>query len=155
PVHAVLTLTSRRQSGKGLPAAIDKSLRALHQLLPHNLAADRLIDMSRSQLITKEKQMSNKRLAIVTVLSLAALLAVAVGARTARVYAQGDHMGFGGPGGDHMLGFLTDALDLTDQQQQQVKTILTNEKTTVQPLMQQLRDAHQQIQAATDAGNLT
>jgi len=99
--------------------------------------------------------MSNKRLAIVTVLSLAALLAIATGARVARVYAQGDHMGFGGPGGHHMLGFLTDALDLTDQQQQSVKTILANEKTTVQPLMQQLRDAHQQIQAATDAGTLT
>jgi Spy/CpxP family protein refolding chaperone len=97
--------------------------------------------------------MTNKRLAIVTVLSLAALVAIAAGARVARVYAQGDHMGFGG--GQHMLEHLTDTLDLSDQQQQSIKIILANEKTTVQPLMQQLSDAHQQIRAATDAGTLT
>src|SRR5947208_455640 len=44
PVHAAFTLTSRWQSGKGSPAGIDKSLRPLHQLLPHNLAVSRLID---------------------------------------------------------------------------------------------------------------
>src|SRR5207237_8613272 len=49
----------------------------------------------------------------------------------------------------------TDALDLARQHRQRVKTMLANEKTSAEPLMQQLRDAHQQLQAASDAGTLT
>jgi len=60
-------------------------------------------------------------------------------------------MGFGGFGA-HMLGFYADYLDLTDAQQAQVKDILAKEKPTIQPLIQQLAQAHQQISQFEQAG---
>lgn len=64
------------------------------------------------------------------------------------------HQGMGHRGGfSHMLGFYTDYLDLTDAQQAQMKDIIAKEKPSIQPLMQQLRQGHQQMsqleQAAT------
>ena len=47
--------------------------------------------------------------------------------------------------GEHMLGFYTDYLDLTDAQQAQIKAIMTKEKPTIQPLLQQLAQSHQQM----------
>jgi Spy/CpxP family protein refolding chaperone len=44
-----------------------------------------------------------------------------------------------------MLGFYTDYLDLTDAQQAQMKDIIAKEKPSIQPLMQQLRQGHQQM----------
>ena len=58
---------------------------------------------------------------------------------------------FGGHGFGKMIGFYTDYLDLTDAQQAQMKDILTKEKPTMQPLMQQLRQSHQQMQALEQA----
>ena len=60
--------------------------------------------------------------------------------------------GFGGHGFGEMIGFYTDYLDLTDVQQAQMKDILNKEKPTIQPLMQQLRQSHQQMQALEQAG---
>lgn len=52
----------------------------------------------------------------------------------------------------HMLGFYADYLDLTDAQQAQMKDILAKEKPTIQPLMQQLAQAHQQMSQLEEAG---
>ena len=69
----------------------------------------------------------------ILIIGAAVLLVVAA------AIAQGRH-GFGGPGGDfrHMLR----QLDLTADQQSQVKAILTKEKPALQPLMQQMRQNH-------------
>jgi periplasmic protein CpxP/Spy len=53
--------------------------------------------------------------------------------------AQGPH-GFGGPGGDFHR--MLKQLDLTSDQQTQVKAIFEKEKPTLQPLMQQMRQNH-------------
>ena len=45
----------------------------------------------------------------------------------------------------HMLGFYADYLDLTDAQQAQMKDIIAKEKPTIQPLIQQLAQGHQQM----------
>jgi periplasmic protein CpxP/Spy len=45
----------------------------------------------------------------------------------------------------HMLGFCADYLDLTDAQQAQMKDIIAKEKPTIQPLIQQLAQGHQQM----------
>ena len=49
-----------------------------------------------------------------------------------------------GPG-DHLLSYYTDMLDLTDAQQTQIKAILTKEKPTLEPLMQELGQTHSQM----------
>jgi protein CpxP len=76
--------------------------------------------------------MKSTRTRILTI-GAAVMLAVAV------AMAQGPH-GFGGPGGEfhHMLK----QLDLTSDQQAQVKAIFEKEKPTLQPLMQQMRQNH-------------
>ncbi|HEX9109885.1 MAG TPA: Spy/CpxP family protein refolding chaperone [Terriglobales bacterium] len=74
----------------------------------------------------------------VLAISAALILAVAV------ALAQGMH-GHGGPMGhgfEHMLGFYAERLDLTSAQQDQIKAIWQKEKPTVQPLMQQLKQFH-------------
>ena len=74
----------------------------------------------------------------------AALLLMAAAA-----IAQGRH-GFGGPDGDfhHMLK----QLDLTSDQQTQVKAIFAKEKPTLQPLMQQMRQNHDAMKALEASG---
>src|SRR5512133_2053354 len=63
------------------------------------------------------------------------------------------HQGMGHRGGfSHMLGFYTDYLDLTDAQQAQMKDIIAKEKPTIQPLMQQLKQGHQQMTQLEQAG---
>jgi Spy/CpxP family protein refolding chaperone len=74
----------------------------------------------------------------VLAIGAALLLAVAV------ALAQGMH-GHGGPMGhgfEHMLGFFADRLDLTSAQQDQIKAIWQKEKPTLQPLMQQMKQFH-------------
>jgi Spy/CpxP family protein refolding chaperone len=61
------------------------------------------------------------------------------------------HQGMGHRGG-HMLGFYTDYLDLTDAQQAQMKDIIAKVKPSIQPLMQQLRQGHQQMKQLEQAG---
>ena len=62
--------------------------------------------------------------------------------------------GFGHRGGGfgNMLGMMGDYLDLTDAQRTQMKAILTKEKPTIQPLMQQLRQGNQQMREMEQAG---
>ena len=79
---------------------------------------------------------------IIAVLALTLAAAVAV----SQTVANGRHMHAMGMGFDeHMLTFMTDYLDLTDAQQVQVKDILAKEKPAMQPLMEQMRQAHQQL----------
>ena len=66
-------------------------------------------------------------------------------------HGMGMGMGFG-PSPDHMLAFMTDSLDLTEAQQAQAKAILDKEKPTFEPLMKQLMEAHQQLQALGENG---
>jgi periplasmic protein CpxP/Spy len=56
----------------------------------------------------------------------------------------------GGPA-EHMLGYYTDMLDLTDAQQTQIKAIMTKEKATFEPLMEQLRQTHSQMRQFEEA----
>jgi Spy/CpxP family protein refolding chaperone len=81
---------------------------------------------------------------IITALALALVGAVAV----SQTVAPGMHGGFE----QHILGFMTDYLDLTDAQQAQVKDILAKEKPTIQPLLDQLRQGHQSLMALETAG---
>ena len=54
--------------------------------------------------------------------------------------------------GDHMFNYLSDALDLTQAQQDQAKAITEKEKATIQPLMKQLMQAHKDLSALEDSG---
>jgi len=65
------------------------------------------------------------------------------------VIAQGRH-GFGGPGGDFHR--MLKQLDLTSDQQTQVKAIFAKEKPTLQPLMEQMRQSHTAMSALEAAG---
>ena len=71
-------------------------------------------------------------------LSTAAAIFLGVSA----LFAQGMHGH--GPDGDfgHMLGFYADKLDLSAAQQDQMKAIWEKEKTTLKPLMEQMRQNH-------------
>ena len=85
----------------------------------------------------------NLKITLATVAILVAGIAVAV--------AQGPmhHHGFGP---DHMLGFLTKQLDLTEAQQTQVKDIFAKEKPTIGPLMMQKGQLHQQLMQEAISG---
>ena len=47
--------------------------------------------------------------------------------------------------GEHMLGFFTDMLNLSDAQQTQIKAVLQKEHPVIKPLMQQSRQIDQQL----------
>lgn len=64
--------------------------------------------------------------------------------------AQGMH--HHGGGFDHMLGYYSDALDLTSAQQDQIKAIWAKEKPAMQPLHQQMKDFHTQMNQLTESG---
>jgi protein CpxP len=55
------------------------------------------------------------------------------------------HFGHGFGGGDHMMGFFADYLNLTDAQQTQMKDIMKKEHTSLKPVMLQMRQTHQQL----------
>ncbi len=81
----------------------------------------------------------------ILVIGAAVLLAVVA------ALAQGMH--HGGRGGfEHMLGFYSDYLDLTSAQQDQVKAIWAKEKPTLQPLTQQMRQFHTQMNQLAESG---
>lgn len=88
---------------------------------------------------------------------LTAILAVTLCAATAfsqSPAAFGSGMGHGHGGfGARMLGFNADYLDLTDAQRAQMKDILSKEKPTMLPLVQQLAQAHQQMSQFEQAGS--
>jgi Spy/CpxP family protein refolding chaperone len=50
-----------------------------------------------------------------------------------------------GPIPEHIVAFMTDALDLTDAQQAQAKAILDKEKPNFETLMTQLKAGHKQM----------
>ncbi|MGA9494722.1 MAG: Spy/CpxP family protein refolding chaperone [Terriglobales bacterium] len=74
------------------------------------------------------------------------IIAAAVLLAAAAAIAQGMH---GGPGGFHRM---LKQLDLTSDQQAQVKAIWQKEKPTIQPLMQQMRQNHAALKALEAAG---
>jgi len=90
--------------------------------------------------------MKSTRIRILTI-GAAVILAVAA------AIAQGMH-GHGGPGHDfkHMLAFFTDKLDLTSDQQAQVKAIWEKEKPTLEPLMKQMHQNHADMLALETSG---
>ncbi len=89
--------------------------------------------------------MKSTRIRILTI-GAAVILAVAA------AIAQGMH-GHGGRGGfEHMLAFMTDYLDLSTAQQEQVKAIWAKEKPTMQPLIQQERQNHADMRALEQSG---
>ena len=63
--------------------------------------------------------------------------------------AQGMHRH--GDGFEHMLGYYSDALDLTSAQQDQIKAIWAKEKPAMQPLHQQMKDFHTQMNQLTES----
>jgi periplasmic protein CpxP/Spy len=79
------------------------------------------------------------------VLGATLLAAVAFGQSVVRTAAPSHRAGFG------MMGMMADYLDLTDAQRTQMKTILSKEKPTIQPLMQQLAAGRQQMQQLEQA----
>jgi len=85
----------------------------------------------------------------IRVLTIGAAVVLAVAA----AIAQGMH-GHGGPDGDfhHMMGFFTRALDLSSDQQAQVKAIWEKEKPTIQPLVQQMHQNHAAMRALEASG---
>lgn len=94
--------------------------------------------------------MKAKRIQILAV-TAAAVLAVAA------ALAQGMHHHRGPMGaefgfGDHMLGYFSDVLDLTQAQQDQAKAILEKEKPVIQPLMKQLMQSHKDLSSLEDSG---
>jgi protein CpxP len=90
--------------------------------------------------------MKSTRTRILTI-GAAVLLAVAA------AIAQGMH-GHGGPDGDfhHMMGFFTRQLDLTTDQQAQVKAIWEKEKPNLEPLMKQMHQNHADMRALQASG---
>ena len=78
---------------------------------------------------------------------LAAVLSVGLTATLGFGQTAVHQAGFGHHGGGfgNMLGMMGDYLDLTDAQRTQMKAILAKEKPTIQPLMQQLTQGHQQM----------
>ena len=88
---------------------------------------------------------------IITVISLVAL--VLAGALYMRAWADtnGDasHSGLGRHGFEMRI---LKQLDLTDEQKAQVKSILSDERPTIQPLVQQLGATRRELRAATVNG---
>jgi protein CpxP len=76
-----------------------------------------------------------------SIIVVAILMAVAAGLATS-AFAQRSGMGFGGHNG-WMLKHMTKQLNLTADQQTQIKGIMANEKTKIKPMMQQLRQNEQ------------
>ncbi len=96
--------------------------------------------------------MSKKRLIIISAILLALLLTAAVAQNVVK-HQRARYAAAMLPFGHRAVEFLTDYLDLTDQQQTQIKSILTEERSKMQPLLADARQVHQQIQNAALADN--
>jgi periplasmic protein CpxP/Spy len=95
---------------------------------------------------TKNLEEGTMKLTRSTLMMVALALTIAAAVAVSQTVAHGPHTHGMGMGFDeHMLNFMTDYLDLTDAQQAQVKDILAKEKPSMQPLMEQMRQAHQQL----------
>lgn len=96
--------------------------------------------------------MSKKRLIIISAILLGVLLTAAVAQNVVKhVHTRNAAMVF--PFGHRAVEFLTDYLDLTDQQQTQIKSILAQEHPQIEPLVAEARQVHQQVQAAALSDN--
>ena len=84
--------------------------------------------------------------------ALLVVLAVAGVALAQGMHHHGGPMGAEFGFGDHMLNYFSDVLDLTQAQQDQVKTILEKEKTTIHPLMQQMMQFHRDLGKLAESG---
>jgi periplasmic protein CpxP/Spy len=87
-----------------------------------------------------------KLLAVVLALTLMAAIAVSQIAKPAHMH--GDEMF-----SEHMLGFMTDYLNLTEAQQAQIKDIFAKEKPTLHPLMQQIAQSHHDLRQLEESGS--
>ena len=85
-------------------------------------------------------------------LDIVVTAAIGVSQTVKRAHMRGDGMFAGDMFGGHMLGFYTRKLDLTDAQQAQVKDIMTKEKPTIQPMILQMAQGHQQLQQLVMSG---
>lgn len=67
--------------------------------------------------------------------------------------AQGMHNGMGHRHGfERMLNYYSQALNLSTDQQDQIKAIWAKEKPALEPLMQQMKQFHTQMEALTNTG---
>ena len=81
----------------------------------------------------------------VATVALAIVLVAGVAVSWAAAAARAGQGGHGGGFERHMLGMMTDYLDLTEAQQAQVKQIFASEKPTITPLVLQLHQGRQQL----------
>lgn len=88
---------------------------------------------------------NSKILAAILAITLVGALAVAQGMRPA-------HMHRDGMFGEHMLGFFSDYLDLSNAQRAQIKQIMAKEKPTIEPLWQQERQSHEAMKQLIMSG---
>jgi protein CpxP len=86
-----------------------------------------------------------------SIVIVAILMAVAAGLATT-AFAQHSGMGFGRHHNGWMLKHMTKQLNLTADQQTQIKGILAEEKTKIKPITQQLRQ-NEQAENANINGN--
>ncbi len=98
--------------------------------------------------------MKSNRMKFITVALVITVLGAAIGlAETARHgHWRGGPDAFGGPFGGHALRFMSHYLDLTSDQQAQMKQIMQNEKPNFKPLIQQLAQSRQQARQIAEAG---
>ncbi|HZQ67528.1 MAG TPA: Spy/CpxP family protein refolding chaperone [Terriglobales bacterium] len=84
---------------------------------------------------------------MVGVLAITLLGALAVSQTLKRA-----HMHHDGMFGEHMLGFMTDYLGLSSDQQSQVKQIMDKEKSSMKPLFSQMQQGHQAMRQLIESG---
>jgi Spy/CpxP family protein refolding chaperone len=96
--------------------------------------------------------MSRKRLIVISAILLGVLLSAAIAQNVVK-HARTRYAAMTFPFGNRAVEFLTDYLDLTDQQQAQIKSILAQEHTQLQPLVAEARQVHQQVQTAALSDN--
>ena len=97
-------------------------------------------------------KMSKQHVIVISVVLLALLVTAAV-AQNVVHHQRVRHAAMMFPFGGHAVQFLTDYLDLTDQQQTQIKSILEQERTKMLPLLSDARQVHQQVEAAALSDN--
>lgn len=85
---------------------------------------------------------------LIGALAIALLGAIAVSQTLKRV-----QMHHHGMFDEHMLGFMTDYLGLSADQQAQVKQIMAKEKPAMQPLFSQMEQGHQAMRQLIESGN--
>jgi periplasmic protein CpxP/Spy len=103
------------------------------------------IRSGRKTKIPEEEEVKSNKLNLLTAAFAVALLVTGAAAQ------EGPHGGpHGGPGGP---GMELRGLDLTDAQKAQVKQIMTAERPTLKPLMQQEMQNHQQMTALVRGGS--